>query len=291
MDVEEGTDADFEAGYAGTGAPAAAMQPTNTEPEKKDDKPAVQPEAQATEASEAKTDPTTAPASEPEPEPEWKKAIAKLEERTRNVEGHIGGLTAAQKALRETMAAAQAAAKAAPDAPTQAQLDKAISDPDEWKTLETDFPEWARGTKSLIDARLKGVPQIDPEDLQRKVAEQVRGQTEAVRKEIVTTALEAVMPGWTEEVKTSEFAEWAKAQPDEVKRLIVSDKVGDAARMLRLYDKHKNAPAPAPTPTAPPKDTSRKDRFAAAVAPKGTAATPAPGKSDEDELMAGYTGR
>lgn len=284
MATEDGID-DFEAGYLGKDAPAE--KPTQ-EPEKTAEVTVEPTEAAAPAVPEAETKP------EPEPEPEWKKEIAalraeneKLAQRTRNVEGHIGGLTNAQRLLQESMAAAKAAAPKA-DAPTEKQLASAIEDPAEWKVIEEDYPEFAKATKALMAANKQ--PQFDTEAFQRKVSEQVQGQTAAVRQEIIESALDVVLPGWTEKVKTDDFQNWAKAQNDEVKALISSTKVGDAARMLRLFSEHLAKPPAPPAPTPKPQNTGRQERFAAAVAPKGTAGVTA-SRSDEDEFEAGYAGR
>src|ERR1035437_1076593 len=67
----------------------------------------------------------------------------KLEVRTRNTEGHIGGLNHQQKLLQETLqAASKAATNAASDAPTQAQVHEAMKNPQKWDALTGDFPEW-----------------------------------------------------------------------------------------------------------------------------------------------------
>ena len=283
MAEEEGID-DFEAGYLGKDAPAA--KPTQAEPEAPADKPVETTEAQA--PAEAAPKAETKP--EPEAEPDWKKKFEELEKRTRNVEGHIGGLTATQKRLNETMAAAQAAAKKVPDAPTQQQLDKAIDDPAEWKTVESEYPEWAKATRALVEARVNSAPKFDAEEFQRKVTEQVQGQTAAARQEIIESALDAVLPGWIDQVKTKDFEDWMTAQKDDVKALMGSQKVGDAARMLRLYSDHLAKPKAAPVPPPKPQTQGRQDRFAAAVAPKGTAGVTA-SRSEDDEFESGYAGR
>lgn len=168
--------------------------------------------------------------------------IDKFDARVRNVEGHIGGLTSQQKAFQETLQAAQQAAAKVTNAPTAAEVKDAAASPELWTALKADFPEWAAATEALLDSRLSSLPAaLDPDAVQKIVSEQVKGQTEAVRGEIIDSALDAVFPGWKDEVKTEPFGKWLEAQSTEVKALAESPKVGDAARMLRLYEASKDS--------------------------------------------------
>lgn len=186
------------------------------------------------------------PVAEVKPDP-VAEMVAKLSEfeskisgRMRNVEGHIGNLTGVQKQLREMLEAGKAAAKQSGDAPTQAEINQAVSDPTEWGDLKKDYPEWATATEKLLEARLGGnQSNFDAKAFEAKISELVEGKTKAVRMEIVDSALEAVLPNWKDEVNTPEFMKWQQAQPDDIKALAESSKVGDAAKMFRLYEKSK----------------------------------------------------
>jgi len=188
------------------------------------------------------------PVAEVKPDP-VAEMVAKLTEfeskisgRMRNVEGHIGNLTGVQKQLREMLEAGKTAAKQSGDAPTQSEINNAISDPAEWSDLKRDYPEWATATEKLLEARLVGnQSNFDAKAFEAKISELVEGKTKAVRAEIVDSALDAVLPNWKEEVNTPEFVKWQQAQPDSIKALAESDKVGDAAKMFRLYEKAKEA--------------------------------------------------
>jgi hypothetical protein len=209
------------------------------------------------------------PKDEPQRDPFLTEIIAKLEaieKRQRNVEGHIGGLTSQQKKLHEAMEAARRAAPDA-DAPSKAQVTQAVANPDKWEKLKGEFPEWAEATEDLLGARLAGVqqgPQVDPAEIDRKLEERLKNATKELRQEIVDATLDGVYPGWKEEVNTESFGKWLEAQPTDVKALAESTSVGDAARMLRLYDTHKqNDPSTRIT-------QERKQKLeAAATLPKG----------------------
>ncbi|MFI4939810.1 MAG: hypothetical protein ACHP7O_05655 [Burkholderiales bacterium] len=225
-----------------------------------------------------------------DPLQELRDKYEKLEARTRNAEGHIGGLNHNQRLMHETL---QAASKAASSvtlqqgsaAPTQAQVSEAMGDPEEWEELKRDFPEWSIATEKFLDARLaraKG-QSIDPAQLARIVQEQVAGQTASVRAEVINTSLDAVYPGWQDEVKSSHFGRWMHGQPPEVKAMAQSSSVKDAAKMLALYEKAKvNSPAADIV-------AARKQKLAnAAGAPKGIRSSPQKVEADmtKEELWA-----
>lgn len=269
-------DSELESGYTGNTAPVATQDAPQPELEKVAEPQEVQQE-------EAK----------PDPMQELRDFIAKQNEliekqgqRLRNAEGHIGGLNHTQKQLQETLAAAKAASQKVAEAPTQAQVDDAIESPDEWKALKADFPDWAAATEKYMDARMRKLPAVDVDGLQKRVAEQIKGETDAVRREIIESSLEAVFPDWKTEINSPEFAEWRSKQPPEIEALASSPKVGDAARMLNLFAQSK-----AVKPTQPPAQAAiRQKRIEAAITPKGTGGY-APSRSEMDEFESGYATR
>jgi hypothetical protein len=202
----------------------------------------------AAEKPQAEPEPVPVPAAPAvDPVQELREKFEKLEARTRNAEGHIGGLNHNQKLLQESLqAASRAATQQVSSAPTQAQVAEAMQDPAEWAALKAGYPEWATATEKFLDARLSRVrgAAVDPNTIARIVKEQVAGQTAAVRNEIIHTSLDAVFPGWGDEVKTDAFGKWLDAQPDKVRAMAMSSSVKDAATMLRLYEQAKaNNPA------------------------------------------------
>lgn len=188
----------------------------------------------------------------------------KLEGRTRNVEGHIGGLKNAQQQLHAAMEAARKQT-GSDESPTQKQVAQAFSNPQKWEELKKDFPEWAEATEELLGARLASVNSAgSPDTFEKLINERVQEATQSLRQEIVDSALDAVLPGWKKVVKTPEFHHWMSSQPEDVQALAQSDAVGDAARMLRLFDSARSA-----DPSVQIRE-NRKQKLANATAlPKG----------------------
>lgn len=248
-----------------------------------------QPEAKEALKEEPQQEATPVPekAEEPKVDPlqEIRDLLEKQNARIRNTEGHIGGLNHNLKQMQETLAASNAAAQRVAEAPTQAQVKEAMSNPKEWDELKADFPEWSAATEKLLDARLSTVGKVDMSAIQ-KVEEQLRNETASIRKEIIDSTLDVVLPNWTEEINKPEFVTWMQAQPAETQALASSDKVCDAAKMLRLYDQFRSKP-PEPVKS---NVAARQKRIEAAVTPKGTGGF-TPAKTDMDEFEAGYAGR
>ena len=225
---------------------------------------------------------------EEEISPAMKELLArfeKIESRTRNVEGHIGGLTSHMKSLNETLAASRAAAQNVSEAPTTAQVREAMESPKEWEDLKGDFPEWAAATEKLLESRLG-----KKDDFQKVLDEKLNGMagqiSEKGRYDAGMEALNVAFPDWESDVKTDEFKGWFAEQSDEVKALAGSTRPSDAARMLRLFDRR----APKPVAEEKPSQSSiRQDRMRAAITPKGVGGSSST-SSDIDDFMAGYTG-
>lgn len=192
--------------------------------------------------------------------------VEKLEGRTRNVEGHIGGLTSQQKTLQETVAAAKEAAVAVKEAPTQAQVKAAASNPEEWEKLKEDFPEWSVATERMLDSRLAGIKAgADEATVSKLVADAVDKAKGEITQQIVNDSLTAVFPTWKKDINTPEFAEWVKAQSDEVRALAGSSDVGDAAQMLSLFGQSKKA-----NPVQQILDSRKQKLDASVAAPRGS---------------------
>lgn len=168
--------------------------------------------------------------------------------------GRLGG-------LQQTINQLQSAGQKVSDKPTNDQVKEALSSPKEWDELKSEYPEWANAVEKFTDHRMSGV---DPDSIAKMVEQQLSAKSATDEERIIKTSLNAAFPGWEKELKTPEFAAWREAQSDEIKALGASNDVGDAARMLRLYEKSKDAPIAQPKNTA-----SREKRIAAAVAPRG----------------------
>lgn len=270
---DEHDDADFTAGFSGQDD-----APTET--------PAPAPAAEPAEAA--------APAPEPAPEyvqvtrQDWERinaSAAKVEEIEATVgkmPDHIFGTMG--RTLERRLAEIQ---RETPQGEA-VQVDEA-----DFEDLKKEYPEMAELTlKGLNRAlgKLKGSGAPDVQAIEKVVGQQVT----AVRGEIIEASLEAVFPGWKDEVKTPQFDTWLKGQAADVQALAQSTKVGDAAKMLRLYEKSKEAPAAAPTPSPAPAPTpqapapsARQRQIAAAVVPRGDGGNP-PARAEEDEFNAGF---
>jgi len=151
---------------------------------------------------------------------------------------------------------------------------------DDFAELKGEFPELAelqmKGMQRLL-GKLR-VPQVDTSAIEQMVG----AQTSNTRSELVDTTLDAIVDGdWKEEVKTDKFAQWINGQGDDVKALGSSDSLRDAAKLMRLFKAHKDAPPPAPTPAS-----SANRRIAAAVSPKGTNAISSQNLTEEDAFNA-----
>lgn len=164
--------------------------------------------------------------------------LEKIEARTRNVEGHIGGLKAQQQQLHQAMESAKSAAPG--NAPDKGDMAEAVKNPEKWEELKKDFPDWADATEELLKSRLSGVKPVA--GLTKEELDQARqADMQSMRNELVDTTLNLVLPGWKKEVNTDDFKSWMGSQPDDVKALAQSSEIADAARMLRLYDSFKNS--------------------------------------------------
>ena len=188
--------------------------------------------------------------------------VEKLEGRTRNVEGHIGGLTRNQNEFKTGLQAAQSAASKLKDAPSTEQIKQALADPEDWATMKADFPEIAKA----VDARLSQVrePGMDIKAIEEMVSQRLEGKTAEIQQQIVDASLEAVFPSWKTEVQSDQFRSWIDSQPADVKALAASSQVGDAARLLKLFDGAKSE-----APTSQILEKRQQKLAAAAAAPKG----------------------
>lgn len=247
----------------------------------------------------ASTADASAPAATPEPSPaptpapkfvqvtedEWNRVQASaarlteveatLRKRIDDTHGALGGLNRKLAELQQTTPQGEAV-----------QVDDA-----DFAELATDYPELAaltaKGLNKII-GRLKGGAGMDPEALEKVVNERIEQARKADRAELIDTTLNAIVDGvWQDEVKTPAYQAWEQSQPQEVKALAVSDKLNDAAKLMRLYAKAKNAPAPAPTTPPQAGPSTRQRQVAAAVIPRGDGAA-APPPAGKSPFRAGY---
>ena len=274
LETQAADDGEFESGYTD------AAKPTETPASD-----VVTPESNATPEPAAVTPPPV------DPIVEMRAQLEKFQKGHDTLAGHIGNLTRTTKEINDRLAAASAATKQVDDAPSQAQVQAAAGSTAKWEKLKDEFPEWADATDENIDAKISArisAQQTDADAFDRRMSEKVASETAKVRQEMIASTLEVVMDDWQAEVKSPAFAAWLSAQPDTVKAWAESERVGDAARMLKLYDKAKQATAKPAVTNAKTAD-ARQKRLEAAVAPRGSGGAAA-SRSELDEFEAGYAG-
>lgn len=205
-------------------------------------------------------------------------SIDKMADRMRNLEGSIGGLNSGQRQIRDMLAASQQAARHVAEAPTQSAVKAALVTPEKWSALKADFPEWSDAVESYVESRVAGSkqPAFDPAEIDRRVEARLAGAAPALRREMAKDVLESQFEGWENTVRTPEFSAWLGQQPDSVRALAASDKVSDAAKLLRGY----TAPV---DPGQAIKDRRAQQLGNAASLPKGTKAAPVKSVDDMNE--------
>ena len=248
--------------------------------------PAEQPtETPAAEASPEPTpEPTPAPKYVQITEDEWndtRARAAKVEEigatwgkRFDQAFGKMGGL---ERKLAEITAATPQGEAVAVNA-------------DDFAELKDQYPELGELTIKGLNKVLGKIKTGSGLD-EKTVNERVEQATAAVRAEMIDSTLNAILDtdDWAQEVKTPAYLTWQQQQPADVLALAQSAKLSDAAKLMRLYAKAKNAPAATPTVAATPaapQTSSRQRQLAAAVMPKGEGGSPPPSKGKSPFLAA-----
>lgn len=310
QEQDEGTDADFDAGFAGT--------PTET-PEKpaasSDERAQAQEPTAATE-NQAQTDaqPTETPAAPKYvqiTETEFN-SLKALPQRLDQAFGKIGGVERIMQSLQTQQSRH----------PSGEPLKLSEAD---FAELKTEFPE-------LADLHIKGMqrvlerismPGADPQAIERVVGE----RTAAVRTEMIDSHLDAIFatsekpegsdwrkevsgpqylrfmesqPGWRPEYANKEYRDslladpdselsiFIKANPTSAVALADSQSLRDAATLMRKFKTFRDTPPPTqaqPTQAAAPNVKSRA--IAAAVPPKGNQAVTRQPTAD-DEFESGF---
>ena len=168
---------------------------------------------------------------------------------------------------------------------------------DDFVELKEQFPELAemqvKGLNRAL-AKLKATAPaagIDPLRVEELVQERIgtaMQKAEVDKRAEQVTALDADHPDWRELVAKPEFEVWKATQPTRFQKTFsktwdadfLSDAFADFKASL-----NKPKPAAAPAPVVP--QSTRKDRLAAAVNPRGTGGH-APGPSEDDDFNAGF---
>ena len=191
--------------------------------------------------------------------------------------GHIGGLTNATKAIETALKAAKSVTSDAGGAsPSEGAVKAALSNPEAWKQLKEDFPDWAGPVEAELAA-------IRSEIAGSKATVDVKAVKAEIMAELADQMVEDSHPGWGALVKTAPFKKWVSTQAEDVRALTASERPRDA---IKLIDKFR-----ADQKTAVDAEATRlknQKRLEGAVTPQGTAEPPETGIGDEEAFAKGY---
>lgn len=275
-------DADLDAGFG-------LVAPTDTPPADTE----VEPEPEGTPEPEVtpEIDPATAPAAKlaeltEEQLTDLVNKAKKVEVLEATVEklsgtafGKIGGLERTLREIQDRTPAGQAV-----------QLTES-----DFAEMQEHFPELVKDTvsgfnRALARVQVKGT--ADPEEFNRKVSEAVSARVTAevptivktVKETTVLEVMDGLVPDWRTVTHSPEYHAWLGTQPPEYKtKILDSWSIADVQESIKKFREHKPTP-PATKPAAPP----RRDRFKAAVTPKGTGGGGPTVSSEDDALVAGF---
>lgn len=158
--------------------------------------------------------------------------------------------------------------------------------PEDFEELRSNYPEVAddqiKGLQRVLGKLKGGAP--NPVDIDRMVQEKMTPEIEKISKsfqsKLVEIQLETAHSDWLEVVRKDEFKDWMTKEGLED---------SDNPKVVVGYiSRFKDATKPPPKVEEKP-PSSRQQRFAAAVNPKGTGATPKPNKTDMDDFLSGYS--
>lgn len=214
-----------------------------------------------------------------------RKSVEESAKRLRNIEGHIGGLNSKLESALTTAKAAAEDKGGEGAAPSKAQVQEALSDPEAWKRLKEDFPDWAGPVEKEFAALraeiAKAKPAVDVSGLKKEVAGEVNS---AIAKGLDAAEERAFVrlkyPDWRDTVKSPEFKAWFQGQPDDVKALAASDSGNDAVKMLDAYKTHREQSEEA--------RKRKQKRLEGNLNPTGSGAPPDTGISDEQAFARGF---
>jgi len=220
--------------------------------------------------------------------------------RLRNIEGHIGGLNSK---IDQALSRAQVRTeRGGGDSPSAAQISAALKDPDAWKNLMEEFPDFA----GPVEAELKDIrtalaalsSQSSPahqglsaDDVARIADERF----EARRVQDAHETIEEKHAGWQTTVATKEFATWLEDQPKATRDLAASPRAKDAIKLLDTFkarNESANQTAEEERARREKEEAARRrrqTRLETAVTPKGGAQVAGQsGMSDDEALEYGF---
>lgn len=249
--------------------------------------------ASATDASAAVVDAT---AAQPDP---WEGVPAVVRERldelgklpgeVRRIFGSLGGL---KSQLDTSMASAKAAAaRTGGDAPTDKQITAALADPESWKTLMEDFPDFAGPVQKelqAMNARISaGGRAVDTGALTKQVVDQVTPaiqQSHARAREFSRIDSKYGDWDWESAIRSKEFDGWLSGQSTDMKALADSERARDAITLIDAFKGHQSKVV-----TGAQNRNKRSERLERATTPVGGAQQAgASAISDEQAFAAGF---
>jgi hypothetical protein len=170
--------------------------------------------------------------------------LNQLAGRVRNTEGHIGGLNSAIKQQIETARKVQ---ESGAQAPSASEISAAQANPEIYKNLEAEYPEFAKAMKPVMEAEIaaqvaalrKQMPQQQPAPSQDNLLS--RQELEQFKAEL---RVESKHPGWQATAAKPEFAGWLQSQPYEVQMLANSPQPEHAIRLFDIYAESRKPSTP-----------------------------------------------
>jgi len=217
--------------------------------------------------------------------PAVKAMFTELSAQVKSIGGTVPRLEQAERrigAITNEFNAAKQAAAVVVNAPTKEQMAEAAKSDEKWNELKSDFPEWAEATDIRMDSKI--------ERLRRELIGKVGGSTDrsaevesinarlqetAKAEDIQRALLDFFHPKWSEAVRSKEYADWLKKQPDEIVSKTKSQQATDAVIVLDSFYEFKGSHK-----TAEEIAVARRRRLGMAVNPVGGKAIPAKSEAD-----------
>ena len=248
-------------------------------------------------AQPEKTEPAAPPRAQEEPKPEYVQITAKdwadvraaaaktasYDQQLSKAFGTIGNL---QKLVNGFQSQQQ------PPTGRKIEISKAA-----FAEMEKDFPELAQQTRAALEAALSGLPGTGAAEVD---ATKIEGMLASYTSRREVEALEDAFPEWRQIVGAVDIS---KEQPDPENpfrkwlstkdaayqaRVNGSESAAVIGRAIRLF---QNETKTQPKPATTPRSDARAERIRAAVQPRGDNAGAAPGKSEDDDFLAGFNSR
>jgi len=159
-------------------------------------------------------------------------ALDQLGGRVRQAESRIGNLF-------HLVESANKAAQAVEDAPSKSQIAAASQDPEKWKALKEDWPEWADALEGL-EARVSGkIPDVSK--LREEWEQSLSTRTTEIERKMEERILTIKHPDWKATATSDEFQAFKLSLPMQYAEKLVSDRAEDAIEILDLFAASKAA--------------------------------------------------